>query len=925
LWSLFAAAGQSQEAPRPEGDFPPLEKVTAGYEKVVSSLEAQAPFYGLWRRNKDQQLLAELPKDFAKQRHYIALTVASGDSYAGLQAGEAYVYWRQYDKKLALVEPALAIRSTGDEESKASVKRLFTDRVILEVPILTFVPKGGPVIDLDALLVEHADKFFGGQAKGLKKDLIMVKTAKAFPENVEIGLEVPAADGQLRTWHYSISLIPESKEYKPRLADERVGYFTTTYSDYGKFREDEVTVRYINRWHLQKADPKLKLSPPKEPIVFYIEHTTPIRYRRWVREGILMWNEAFEKVGLIGAIEVRQQDASTKEHMEKDPEDVRYNFVRWLNNGIGTAIGPSRVDPNTGQILDADIILTDGWIRHFWTQYNEVLTGVAMEGFSPETLAWLHQNPSWDPRVRLAPPAQRESLFRERLASPVPDLGGHPLAGAESRLLGEHEFAGLAHRTSQKNGLCMAANCKSHGIALLEMSRLAAAAPAPAKPDAPKEGESEESADGEQLIDGIPESFVGPLLADLVAHEVGHTLGLRHNFKASSIYTVEEINSPKVKGQKPFGGSVMDYIPVNINVETGEVQGDYGMIRVGPYDLWAIEYGYTIQEDLKPVLARAGKEPELVYGTDEDTWGPDPLARRYDFGKNPLAYAENQMRLARKNRAVLLEKFVRDGESWSRARRGYELTLHAHVSAVTMMANWVGGTFVHRDRKGSAQGRSPLEPVPAAEQRAALAFVVGNTFDEKAFDLSPELLRHLTVDKWWDNHTRQTTLMENPAWPVHDRILGIQASVLTSLMKPETLERIFDNESRLAPGEDALTIPELLQTLRGAIWGDLQAQSRRADGTPFTERDPMLSSLRRNVQKEYVERLIDLTRPRSGLRVAEKPIQDLAASQLRELASDIHKVTGLPGLDAYSRAHLAETAIRIEKALAASFVVDLGA
>ncbi len=936
LLSLLACA-VAQEPPKTETNFPPLEKVTEGYEKVISSIEAEPPFYTVWRRQRDQQLLAELPKDFGRQRHYFALTVAGGEEFAGLQAGEAYVYWRQYDKKLALIEPSMEVRSTGDDQSKASVKRLFTDKVLLEIPIVTMVPKGGPVIDLDALLVDHAEKFFGARAKGLKKDLTSIKTAKAFPENIEIGLEVPSADGQIRTWHYSISLIPESKEYKPRIADERIGYFTTTFADYGKFREDETAVRYINRWQLQKADSSLKLSPPKEPLVFYIEHTTPIRYRRWVREGILMWNKAFERVGLIDAIEVRQQDAATKSHMEKDPEDVRYNFVRWLSNGVGVAIGPSRVDPNTGQILDADIILADGWIRHYWSQYNEVIGNIALEGYSPETLAWLQMNPRWDPRVRLAPPAERDALIQARVTSPLPPLGGHALADAKGQLLGAHELSGLGHRFSQKNGLCMAANCKSHGIAMLEMLRLAEVTeaatasetptPAPAdseeaKKKAEEEKKKKEAQNAEQMIDGIPESFVGPLLADLVAHEVGHTLGLRHNFKASSVYTVEEINSPKVKGNKPFTGSVMDYIPVNINVATGEIQGDYGMIGVGPYDLWAIEFGYTSQEDLKPILARS-TEPELIFGTDEDTWGPDPYARRYDFGKNPLVYAQNQMRLVAKNRAAILDKFVKDGESWARARRGYELTLQAQVTAVTMMANWVGGTFVYRDKKNGANSRDPLEPVPAAAQREALQFVVHNTFDEASYGLTPELLRHLTIEKWWDNSAMPSTLMENPAWPVHDRILGIQAAVLTMLMRPETLERVYDNEARIPADQEALTIPELLDTLRASIWGDLQSESQKHNGT-FTARQPMISSLRRNLQQEYIDRLIDLTQPKSGLSIGEKPVQDLAAVQLRELVAEIDKVRDLPGLDPYTKAHLAETALRITKALEANFVVNLG-
>jgi hypothetical protein len=156
--------------------------------------------------------------------------------------------------------------------------------------------------------------------------------------------------------------------------------------------------------------------------------------------------------------------------------------------------------------------------------------------------------------------------------------------------------------------------------------------------------------------------------------------------------------------------------------------------------------------------------------------------------------------------------------------------------------------------------------------------------------------------------------MENPAWPVHDRILGIQSVILTSLMRPQTLERIYDNEARIPANQDALTIPELLDKLHDAIIGDLVTESQRNNGQ-FTARQPMLSSLRRNLQQEYVERLIDLIEPSSGLSVGEKPIQDLAAVQLREIVMEIDRVRDHPGLDPYSKAHLAETGLRITKAL----------
>lgn len=894
--------GEPMAAPakKDETDFPKPEEVLKGYEKVVSTADGRKSFYNVWSRGKDQQLLAELPAAYANQRHYLALTVASGDEYAGLQAGEVYFYWKNYGKRLAMVTPSVEIRSTGDKASQDSIKRLFTDRVLLDIPILTQVPQGGPVIDLDELVVQHAEKFFGVEAQGLNKGIYTIKSAKAFPNNIEISVEGPTKEGKLRTFHYSFSLIPDNTGYQPRLADERIGYFTTSYSDFGKFTPEETQVRFINRWHLEKADPSLKLSPPKNPVIFYVEHTTPIRYRRWVQEGLMMWNRAFEKVGLINAVEVRFQDAASGEHMEKDPEDVNYNFIRWLANGQGTAIGPSRVHPLTGQILDADIILTDGWIRHWWKQYNDVIPQLAMDGAGPEMLMWLHSNPQWDPRVRLAAPESRATLVDRISREPMPLLGGHAIAAAMANgpLTGRTEFDGLANRSSQFNGFCQAANWKAHGVALMDMALvLADAAADPA----------------EQIVDGIPESFIGPLLADLVAHEAGHTLGLRHNFKASSIFDYNEINSDAMKGKKAFAGSVMDYIPVNVVAGKDKPQGDYGMHSVGPYDDWAIEYGYTFEKDLKPILSRAA-EPQLIYGTDEDTGGPDPRARRYDFGKDPLLYAENQIALAKATRAKLLDKFVKDGDSWSKARRGYQLTLLTQVQAVTMMANWLGGSYVNRARKGDPNATAPVVPVAPEMQRKALAFVLSNTLRDEAYGLTPELLKFLTIDKWWDMQNQ----FDEPTWPVHDKVLGIQAAAMTALLNPVTLARVYDNEFRTVANEDAVTLPEVLRTVYEASWSELgQIDPAKA----YNDRDPLVSSLRRNLQREHVERLIDLANNKLGNNPAAKPISDLSAGQLAELRDRLTAGAAQQNLDAYTRSHFRENAARITKLLDSRYVI----
>ncbi len=927
-------------SPTAVADLPSFDKVSEGYTKVpVSDQQNPKGLFDIWKHEKDSQLIGELPKNFASKRYFLALTVSSGDRYAGLQSGDWVVQWRKYDDRLALVVPNLSVQATGEPEAKSSVKRLFTDRVLLDVPILAMGPKRGPVVDLDALLVgnDNASRFFGSSVRISNPRIMKIESAKLFPDNIELSFEIVGQNGQLQTLHYSISEVPPAKSsFKPREADERVGYFTTSFQDLGKYDDDETRVRYVNRWHLEKRDPKLKLSPPEEPIRFFVEHTAPVRYRRWIKAGVDYWNQAFEKVGIADAIVIEYQDASSGAHMEKDPEDVRYNFIRWLNNDVGTAIGPSRVHPETGQILDADIILTDGWIRHFNFNYHDLMPQLAMEGASAETLAWLGKRPRWDPRVRLAPAEQANSLRDRYARESRQPMAGFGMAQADPALLGDDEYDGLYGHISQKNGFCMAASGRSLDLALARMNwafMLAADEEAEKeKEKKKKEDEDDEGADDEDiaedepedeadLLDGIPEWFVGPLLADLVAHEVGHTLGLRHNFKASAHLPLDEINSEGVKGETTFASSVMDYAPINYRYEAGDVQGDYAMIDIGPYDYWAIEYGYTFDDKKLPEILKRCNEPALQYATDEDTSGPDPLARRYDFSSEPLQYGVEQMKLVELYRGRILEKLVKEGDSWSKARRGYELTLGIQMRAVSMMANWVGGAFVNRDKKGDPGDRPPVEVVPAEQQRAALQFVIETAFRDQAYGLTPELLEHMSVDKWLDGGVHRS-LSNEATWPIHDRVLGMQASALTLLMNPTTLRRVYDNEIRLPSDQDALTLPELLKTVGGSVWNELDEECP----DDRNDRRPMISSLRRNLQREHLLRLIDLVLEDESDTAAYKPISNLARMELRQLAGRIE--TSLERceqkMDAYTLSHLTESQERITRALNASYTYNAG-
>ncbi len=875
-------------------ELPKFEDVSKGYKQIQSTQDGNS-LYGVWFNEKEQQLLAELPRNWQRQKYFFAVTPAGGVIFSGLQGPARYVEWKDYGDRIALVEPQLDIRSTGEQVSRDSVGRIFTDTVVLEMPVVSRGPNGQPVIDLDQLLVGNSQKLAGLPLNGR---LAKFTKTKAFPQNIEVAVEAPDPSGNFKTLHYSISLVPDGGGYKPREADDRVGYFTTDYRDLGRYGTDTNWTRSINRWDLQKRDPKLSLSPAKEPIVFYIEHTVPVRYRRFVRDGVLQWNEAFRKIGIDEAIVVYQQDEVTGAHMDKDPEDVRYNFVRWLNNDVATAIGPSRAHPLTGQILDADIILTDGWIRAFYNWYDDRPMESAMS-LTPETLAWLEAHPEWDPRVQLVPPSQRAAVLAEREARRI---AGDP-DPADSRkdpiLAGDENLQQIQQWVGKECSHCLAAHGMARGMAFasLHFDMLGLL----------------DGAEGEgQLLDGIPESFVGPQLEHLVAHEVGHTLGLRHNFKASALYDFEEINSEEMKG-KPFAASVMDYIGTNFNYDPDLSQGAYTMTSIGPYDMWAIEYGYTF-DDPKKVLARVG-EPEHAYLTDEDTSGPDPLGRRYDFGKDPLRWAENQMLMVQAQRARLLDEYVKDGDSWAKARRGYLKTLGEQRQMIDVAASWVGGTHVNRVKKGDPNTGDPLVPVAVEKQREALAFVMANAFEDDAYGLNPELVNKLTVEKWFSDRSARA----DSAWAIVDAVAAVQNLALTLLMNPSTLGRIYDNELRIAADEDALTLPELFDSVTTQVYAEIDVD--RLDGE-YTERNPFISTFRRNLQADLCDRLIKIA---TGKANVARPIRQLALMELVDLNKQLEgllKGSKKNGLDAYTRSHLMDMQERIKKALDGVYIVE---
>lgn len=874
-------------------EFPPFAKVTEGLTKVSSNADGSAGYWDLYEDRKTGRILATLPKNYEGKLMMIACTVSGGDSQAGVMGPTLFAQWERIGNKLALVAPNLAVRTDGDKQAQDSIEQLFTGRVILSAPIVSMAPGNRPVIDFGAIATRQTSRFFGSAAFGsygpslyaIDASLAKITKTKAFPKNVLVEYQAPRRDGRIIRLTYDIRNLQGSPGFKPRTADNRVGYFYDSHSDYAKPATEDITSRYINRWNLEKADPSLKLSPPKQPIVWYVEHTTPVRFRRHVREGIAMWNKAFEAIGIIGAVEVYQQDSASGAHMDKDPEDARYNFFRWNASEQGYAIGPSRSNPLTGEILDADVVWHQGLTRAVRGMYSNFSDDITEQSFSPETLAFFADHPDWDPRVLLAEPARRAQILSQRAIE---------TQQASETELGTRENPWSSWAANHANNACKIGNMLSLDMSLADAALTLGVI---------------ESGD-DDLLEGLPEDYIGAMIRYISAHEVGHCIGLQHNMAASTIRTNADINDEDYDGATI--GSVMDYVAANINPEPGsdlgEGQGAFATPEVGPYDMWAIAFGYGPADKVDEVLAQSAEPDHLYIAQTAMSVGSDPRNMTWDMGNDNLTFAEGRLALIESIRERMLTDIVDEGESWAVARRRYNTTLGSQVQAMSIAAPYIGGTYTHNAFKGDANAPDPVSDVPADEQRRALELIMDCAFEDEAFGLTPELVRHMGKEYWWDS-AGVRELMADPSYTIHDLVAGVQGTGLSFIMNPTRLRRVYDNEFRTADQENAFTLLELVTTVTKRVWNS----SGQDD-------DLAISSFRRNLQREHIERLTTLALLRSN-NPSMRAIGTLAAAELRGISDMIDGVQDSDDMDGYTKAHLKDIHTRINKALDAAYVV----
>ena len=548
---------------------------------------------------------------------------------------------------------------------------------------------------------------------------------RSFPDNTDVVVDlsydnpITLADGgpdvadpryvRVRMQHSFIAM--PKNNFTPRRDDPRVGFFMQE-------RNDQTSISptpfkdMINRWNLKKKDPNAALSEPIEPLVYWIENTTPLEYRQTIFDAGMKWNEAFEKAGFKNALQMKimPEDATW------DPADIHYNVIRWVSSAQPSygAIGPSFVNPRTGQILGADI--TVEWFSGSATPiYDELINGNTI----PQPSAM--------------------------------------------------QFPGLTMKNYDNCSIATELKAQyTAGLTTLEMTG---------------------ASDGE--IKEIHRQF----LTYLIMHEMGHTLGLNHNMKSSQMLSPAEINNTAITHSIGLMGSVMDYPAINISLDRNK-QGDYYTTKAGPYDLWAIEYGYREfdpageEAGLNKILSRSG-EPKLAFGNDGDDMrtpgkGMDPRVNVNDLTNDAIGYAEERFKLVNNLMGKLVQKYSKPGQSFAELRSRYGILNRQRSDMINAVSRYVGGVYVDRTFPEQHSGTKPYTPVPLAVQKKAMDVLTKFVFAPNVFDADAQVFPYLQMQRRGYNQPGN-----GEDYKVTNNLVALQVTgTLAHILNPATLQRI---------------------------------------------------------------------------------------------------------------------------------------
>ncbi|MGK6351892.1 zinc-dependent metalloprotease [Parapedobacter sp. DT-150] len=669
-------------------------------------------------------------------------------------------------------------------------------------------------------------------------------TVRSFPRNTDVvvrlaydnpnpmnggGKDITDARYVTVRMQHSFLEVPQNN-YRPRRDDPRVGYFGAQVDDLTSISPTPYR-DFISRWYLEKKDPNAKVSEPVEPIVFWIENTTPLEYRPIIKEAGEKWNEAFEAAGFKNAVVMKEMP----DDADWDPADIAYNVIRWKSSsspGYG-AIGPSFFNPLTGQILGADI--TVEWKSGAGTPVMDDLFNGGKTTLM--SLPWEHPEQAV---------AQAEYVHHSQVNRTA--------------------FCNLANELSMQY---------QTGIAVVETLDAGL-------------GESGKA----ETVKEMHKQF----LYYLIMHEMGHTLGLNHNMRASQMLSPEQLHDTKITHKIGLQGSVMDYPAINVSRDRSK-QGDYYTTKAGPYDIWAIEYGYAPfsaaeeEKGLNKILSRS-TDPKLAFGNDaDDMRSPgkaiDPRVNVNDHSNDMMAYGEERFLLVNDMMPKLKARFSKPDQSYQELLQRYSQLNGQRSSMAAAISRYIGGVYVDRSFVGQETDANPYTPVPVELQKKAMELLGKYIFAPDAFKDDYSLFPYLQPQRRGFNFFSGTE-----DYKPQNTFRSLQVSTLSHILHPTTLSRV--NNSTLYG--NTYPVAEVMQDLTANIFdADLGGS---------------VNLVRQNLQTDYVSALSGILKAETGYDYASKAA---ALAALMDLKTKLEG--GATGADIQTAAHRKNLVFLIDKAL----------